>query len=147
MNGDLIFYISNQTFLNEQSLKKGLLVSNIEVKNVHLTVNSSGLLHVLSDSIRKNKVVFIVGGLNENNRTNSVTIVSNSLKSTSDNKIYNIIKNFSQYNNSKKLSCCIIENLEQSIIFLPDTPKKIENILSNFVLDYLINKYKFKSYV
>lgn len=146
MNSDLIFYISNQTFLNEQSIKSSLLVVNAVIRNVYLTVNAAGLLHILSDSIRRNKIVFIVGGLNEKGRLNPVDIVSNSLKSEPDNKIYNIIKNFSSYDNAKKLSCCIIENLEQSIIFLPDNPEKIEATLSNFVLDYLISKYKFKRY-
>ncbi len=146
MNSDLIFYIANQTFLNEQSIKNSLLFASVNVKNVYLTVNASGLLHVLSGSIRKNKIVFIVGGLNEERRLNPVEIVLKSLRSESDNKIYNIIKNFSPYDNLKKLSCCIIENLEQSIIFLPDNPEKIEMILSDFVLDYLISKYKFKRY-
>ena len=136
MKCDVIFYLAKKTALCQKKLGEMLTGRGYELNTVTAATSPQSLGMQLTDDLNCVNLVFIVGGLRDNDIRGISNVFSKALANSSTGIISKRLKNdvglFDGY---------ILRSGKQTIICIPDTPKEIEGILNEPLLNYLDRIY------
>ena len=136
MKCDVIFYLAKKTALCQKKLGEILTVRGYELNTVTAATSPQSLGMQLTDDLNCVNLVFIVGGLRDNDIRGISNVFSKALANSSTDIIPKRLKNevglFDGY---------ILRSGKQTIICIPDTPKEIESVLNEPLLNYLDRIY------
>ncbi|MGN1126847.1 MAG: hypothetical protein ACI4RI_05345 [Ruminococcus sp.] len=136
MKCDVIFYLAKKTALCQKKLGETLKSGGYEINTVTAATTPQSLGMQLTDDLECVNLVFIVGGLRDNDIRGVSNVFSKALANSSTDIIPKRLKNeiglFDGY---------ILRSGKQTIICIPDTPKEIESILNDSLLNYLNRVY------
>ena len=136
MKCDVIFYLAKKTALCQKKLGEMLTVRGYELNTVTAATSPQSLGMQLTDDLGCVNLVFIVGGLRDNDIRGISNVFSKALANSSTGIIPKRLKNeiglFDGY---------ILRSGKQTIICIPDTPEEIEGILNEPLLNYLDRIY------
>ncbi|MCI6652535.1 MAG: hypothetical protein MSH11_03825 [Ruminococcus sp.] len=136
MKCDVIFYLAKKTALCQKKLGEMLTVRGYEINTVTAATSPQSLGMQLTDDLNCVNLVFIVGGLRDNDIRGISNVFSKALANSSTDIIPKRLKNevglFDGY---------ILRSGKQTIICIPDTPKEIESVLNEPLLNYLDRIY------
>lgn len=136
MKCDVIFYLAKKTALCQKKLGEMLTVRGYELNTVTAATSPQSLGMQLTDDLNCVNLVFIVGGLRDNDIRGISNVFSKALANSSTDIIPKRLKNevgfFDGY---------ILRSGKQTIICIPDTPKEIESVLNEPLLNYLDRVY------
>lgn len=136
MKCDVIFYLAKKTALCQKKLGEMLTVRGYELNTVTAATSPQSLGMQLTDDLNCVNLVFIVGGLRDNDIRGISNVFSKALANSSTGIIPKRLKNevglFDGY---------ILRSGKQTIICIPDTPKEIESVLNEPLLNYLDRIY------
>ncbi len=136
MKCDVIFYLAKKTALCKKKLGEILTVRGYELNTVTAATSPQSLGMQLTDDLNCVNLVFIVGGLRDNDIRGISNVFSKALANSSTGIIPKRLKNevglFDGY---------ILRSGKQTIICIPDTPKEIESVLNEPLLNYLDRIY------
>ena len=136
MKCDVIFYLAKKTALCQKKLGEMLTVRGYELNTVTAATSPQSLGMQLTDDLGCVNLVFIVGGLRDNDIRGISNVFSKALANSSTGIIPKRLKNevglFDGY---------ILRSGKQTIICIPDTPKEIESVLNESLLNYLDRVY------
>lgn len=136
MKCDLIFYLAKKTALCEKKIKE-LFVTNVyQLNSVTASTTPDSLGMQLTDALNCVNLIFVVGGLRDNDVRAISNVLSKALANSSTNIIPKRLKNevgdFDGY---------ILRSGKQTIICIPDNPEEIENMLNENMFNYLNRIY------
>lgn len=136
MKCDVIFYLAKKTALCQKKLGEMLTVRGYELNTVTAATSPQSLGMQLTDDLNCVNLVFIVGGLRDNDIRGISNVFSKALANSSTGIIPKRLKNevglFDGY---------ILRSGKQTIICIPDTPKEIESVLNEPLLNYIDRVY------
>ena len=136
MKCDVIFYLAKKTALCQKKLGEMLTVRGYELNTITAATSPQSLGMQLTDDLNCVNLVFIVGGLRDNDIRGISNVFSKALANSSTDIIPKRLKNevglFDGY---------ILRSGKQTIICIPDTPKEIESVLNESLLNYLDRVY------
>lgn len=136
MKCDVIFYLAKKTALCQKKLGEMLTGRGYELNTVTAATSPQSLGMQLTDDLGCVNLVFIVGGLRDNDIRGISNVFSKALANSSTGIIPKRLKNevglFDGY---------ILRSGKQTIICIPDTPKEIESVLNEPLLNYLDRIY------
>ena len=136
MKCDVIFYLAKKTALCQKKLGEMLTVRGYELNTITAATSPQSLGMQLTDDLNCVNLVFIVGGLRDNDIRGISNVFSKALANSSTGIIPKRLKNevglFDGY---------ILRSGKQTIICIPDTPKEIESVLNEPLLNYLDRVY------
>ena len=136
MKCDVIFYLAKKTALCQKKLGEMLTVRGYELNTITAATSPQSLGMQLTDDLNCVNLVFIVGGLRDNDIRGISNVFSKALANSSTGIIPKRLKNevglFDGY---------ILRSGKQTIICIPDTPKEIESVLNEPLLNYLDRIY------
>lgn len=135
MNYDIIFYLSGKTSQLQYRIQKSLESPSLTFKSACAALEQKELEEKLSQAIKENSLVFIVGEQNSSEQS-AEQVLEKVINSRNDNISSEKIKTDGGF--------CEIKTVgEQSIIFLPDDTEKTEKIMPE-LKEKLAKKYKLK---
>lgn len=136
MKCDLIFYLAKKTALCEKKIKELFDNTIYQLNSVTASTTPDSLGMQLTDALNCVNLIFVVGGLRDNDVRAISNVLSKALANSSTNIIPKRIKNevgdFDGY---------ILRSGKQTIICIPDNPKEIENMLNENMFNYLNRIY------
>lgn len=136
MKCDVIFYLAKKTALCQKKLGEMLTGRGYELNTVTASTSPQSLGMQLTDDLNCVNLVFIVGGLRDNDIRGISNVFSKALANSSTGIIPKRLRNevglFDGY---------ILRSGKQTIICIPDTPKEIESVLNEPLLNYLDRIY------
>jgi hypothetical protein len=132
---DLIFYLAKKTALCQKKLKKIFDERQFQVNTVTASTTPESLGLQLNEALGCVNLVFIVGGLKENDVRSISNVFSKALANSSTDIITRRIDNSQGHNGF------ILRSGRQTIICVPDNPAEMENMINNVMLDYLDRVY------
>lgn len=136
MKCDLIFYLAKKTALCEKKIKELFVNTIYQLNSVTASTTPDSLGMQLTDALNCVNLIFVVGGLRDNDVRAISNVLSKALANSSTNIIPKRLKNevgdFDGY---------ILRSGKQTIICIPDNPKEIENMLNENMFNYLNRIY------
>lgn len=136
MKCDLIFYLAKKTALCEKKIKELFDNTIYQLNSVTASTTPDSLGMQLTDALNCVNLIFVVGGLRDNDVRAISNVLSKALANSSTNIIPKRLKNevgdFDGY---------ILRSGKQTIICIPDNPKEIENMLNENMFNYLNRIY------
>lgn len=136
MKCDLIFYLAKKTALCEKKIKELFVTTVYQLNSVTASTTPDSLGMQLTDALNCVNLIFVVGGLRDNDVRAISNVLSKALANSSTNIIPKRLKNevgdFDGY---------ILRSGKQTIICIPDNPKEIENMLNENMFNYLNRIY------
>lgn len=136
MKCDLIFYLAKKTALCEKKIKELFVTTVYQLNSVTASTTPDSLGMQLTDALNCVNLIFVVGGLRDNDVRAISNVLSKALANSSTNIIPKRIKNevgdFDGY---------ILRSGKQTIICIPDNPEEIENMLNENMFNYLNRIY------
>ena len=136
MKCDLIFYLAKKTALCEKKIKELFVTTVYQLNSVTASTTPDSLGMQLTDALNCVNLIFVVGGLRDNDVRAISNVLSKALANSSTNIIPKRLKNevgdFDGY---------ILRSGKQTIICIPDNPEEIENILNENMFNYLNRIY------
>lgn len=136
MKCDLIFYLAKKTALCEKKIKELFATTIYQLNSVTASTTPDSLGMQLTDALNCVNLIFVVGGLRDNDVRAISNVLSKALANSSTNIIPKRLKNevgdFDGY---------ILRSGKQTIICIPDNPKEIENMLNENMFNYLNRIY------
>lgn len=136
MKCDLIFYLAKKTALCEKKIKELFATTVYQLNSVTASTTPDSLGMQLTDALNCVNLIFVVGGLRDNDVRAISNVLSKALANSSTNIIPKRLKNevgdFDGY---------ILRSGKQTIICIPDNPKEIENMLNENMFNYLNRIY------
>lgn len=136
MKCDLIFYLANKTALCEKKIKELFVTTVYQLNSVTASTTPDSLGMQLTDALNCVNLIFVVGGLRDNDVRAISNVLSKALANSSTNIIPKRLKNevgdFDGY---------ILRSGKQTIICIPDNPEEIENMLNENMFNYLNRIY------
>lgn len=136
MKCDLIFYLAKKTALCEKKIKKLFVTTVYQLNSVTASTTPDSLGMQLTDALNCVNLIFVVGGLRDNDVRAISNVLSKALANSSTNIIPKRLKNevgdFDGY---------ILRSGKQTIICIPDNPEEIENMLNENMFNYLNRIY------
>lgn len=136
MKCDLIFYLAKKTALCEKKIKELFTNTIYQLNSVTASTTPDSLGMQLTDALNCVNLIFVVGGLRDNDVRAISNVLSKALANSSTNIIPKRLKNevgdFDGY---------ILRSGIQTIICLPDNPEEIENMLNENMFNYLNRIY------
>lgn len=136
MKCDLIFYLAKKTALCEKKIKELFVTTVYQLNSVTASTTPDSLGMQLTDALNCVNLIFVVGGLRDNDVRAISNVLSKALANSSTNIIPKRLKNevgdFDGY---------ILRSGKQTIICIPDNPKEIENMLDENMFNYLNRIY------
>lgn len=136
MKCDLIFYLAKKTALCEKKIKELFANTIYQLNSVTASTTPDSLGMQLTDALNCVNLIFVVGGLRDNDVRAISNVLSKALANSSTNIIPKRLKNevgdFDGY---------ILRSGKQTIICIPDNPKEIENMLNENMFNYLYRIY------
>nr|WP_300407533.1 hypothetical protein [uncultured Ruminococcus sp.] len=136
MKCDLIFYLAKKTALCEKKIKELFVTTVYQLNSVTASTTPDSLGMQLTDALNCVNLIFVVGGLRDNDVRAISNVLSKALANSSTNIIPKRLKNevgdFDGY---------ILRSGKQTIICIPDNPEEIENMLNENMFNYLNRIY------
>ena len=136
MKCDLIFYLAKNTALCEKKIKELFANTIYQLNSVTASTTPDSLGMQLTDALNCVNLIFVVGGLRDNDVRAISNVLSKALANSSTNIIPKRLKNevgdFDGY---------ILRSGKQTIICIPDNPEEIENMLNENIFNYLNRIY------
>lgn len=136
MKCDLIFYLAKKTALCEKKIKELFDNTIYQLNSVTASTTPDSLGMQLTDALNCVNLIFVVGGLRDNDVRAISNVLSKALANSSTNIIPKRLKNevgdFDGY---------ILRSGKQTIICIPNNPKEIENMLNENMFNYLNRIY------
>ena len=136
MKCDLIFYLAKKTALCEKKIKELFATTVYQLNSVTASTTPDSLGMQLTDALNCVNLIFVVGGLRDNDVRAISNVLSKALANSSTNIIPKRLKNevgdFDGY---------ILRSGKQTIICIPDNPEEIENMLNENMFNYLNRIY------
>ncbi len=136
MKCDLIFYLAKKTALCEKKIKELFSNTIYQLNSVTASTTPDSLGMQLTDALNCVNLIFVVGGLRDNDVRAISNVLSKALANSSTNIIPKRLKNevgdFDGY---------ILRSGKQTIICIPDNPEEIENMLNENMFNYLNRIY------
>lgn len=136
MKCDLIFYLAKKTALCEKKIKELFFGTVYQLNSVTASTTPDSLGMQLTDALNCVNLIFVVGGLRDNDVRAISNVLSKALANSSTNIIPKRLKNevgdFDGY---------ILRSGKQTIICIPDNPEEIENMLNENMFNYLNRIY------
>ncbi|MEE3440110.1 MULTISPECIES: hypothetical protein [Ruminococcus] len=136
MKCDLIFYLAKKTALCEKKIKELFATTIYQLNSVTASTTPDSLGMQLTDALNCVNLIFVVGGLRDNDVRAISNVLSKALANSSTNIIPKRLKNevgdFDGY---------ILRSGKQTIICIPDNPEEIENMLNENMFNYLNRIY------
>lgn len=136
MKCDLIFYLAKKTALCEKKMKELFVTTVYQLNSVTASTTPDSLGMQLTDALNCVNLIFVVGGLRDNDVRAISNVLSKALANSSTNIIPKRLKNevgdFDGY---------ILRSGKQTIICIPDNPEEIENMLNENMFNYLNRIY------
>lgn len=136
MKCDLIFYLAKKTALCEKKIKELFVTTVYQLNSVTASTTPDSLGMQLTDALNCVNLIFVVGGLRDNDVRAISNVLSKALANSSTNIIPKRLKNevgdFDGY---------ILRSGKQTIICIPDNPEEIENMLNENMFNYLKRIY------
>ena len=136
MKCDLIFYLAKKTALCEKKIKELFANTIYQLNSVTASTTPDSLGMQLTDALNCVNLIFVVGGLRDNDVRAISNVLSKALANSSTNIIPKRLKNevgdFYGY---------ILRSGKQTIICIPDNPEEIENMLNENMFNYLNRIY------
>lgn len=136
MKCDLIFYLAKKTALCEKKIKELFVTTVYQLNSVTASITPDSLGMQLTDALNCVNLIFVVGGLRDNDVRAISNVLSKALANSSTNIIPKRLKNevgdFDGY---------ILRSGKQTIICIPDNPEEIENMLNENMFNYLNRIY------
>ena len=136
MKCDLIFYLAKKTALCEKKIKELFVTTVYQLNSVTASTTPDSLGMQLTDALNCVNLIFVVGGLRDNDVRAISNVLSKALANSSTNIIPKRLKNevgdFDGY---------ILRPGKQTIICIPDNPEEIENMLNENMFNYLNRIY------
>lgn len=136
MKCDLIFYLAKKTALCEKKIKELFVTTIYQLNSVTASTTPDSLGMQLTDALNCVNLIFVVGGLRDNDVRAISNVLSKALANSSTNIIPKRLKNevgdFDGY---------ILRSGKQTIICIPDNPEEIENMLNENMFNYLNRIY------
>lgn len=136
MKCDLIFYLAKKTALCEKKIKELFVTTVYQLNSVTASTTPDSLGMQLTDALNCVNLIFVVGGLRDNDVRTISNVLSKALANSSTNIIPKRLKNevgdFDGY---------ILRSGKQTIICIPDNPEEIENMLNENMFNYLNRIY------
>ncbi len=136
MKCDLIFYLAKKTALCEKKIKELFDNTIYQLNSVTASTTPDSLGMQLTDALNCVNLIFVVGGLRDNDVRAISNVLSKALANSSTNIIPKRLKNevgdFDGY---------ILRSGKQTIICIPDNPEEIENMLNENMFNYLNRIY------
>ena len=136
MKCDLIFYLAKKTALCEKKIKELFVTTVYQLNSVTASTTPDSLGMQLTDALNCVNLIFVVGGLRDNDVRAISNVLSKALANSSTNIIPKRLKNevgdFVGY---------ILRSGKQTIICIPDNPEEIENMLNENMFNYLNRIY------
>jgi hypothetical protein len=132
---DLIFYLAKKTALCQKKLNKIFAQRQFQVNTVTASTTPESLGLQLNEALSCVNLVFIVGGLKENDVRSISNVFSKALANSSTDIITRRIEN------PQGQDGFILRSGRQTIICVPDNPPEMENMINNVMLDYLDRVY------
>lgn len=136
MKCDLIFYLAKKTALCEKKIKELFVTTVYQLNSVTASTTPDSLGMQLTDTLNCVNLIFVVGGLRDNDVRAISNVLSKALANSSTNIIPKRLKNevgdFDGY---------ILRSGKQTIICIPDNPEEIENMLNENMFNYLNRIY------
>ena len=136
MKCDLIFYLAKKTALCEKKIKELFATTIYQLNSVTASTTPDSLGMQLTDALNCVNLIFVFGGLRDNDVRAISNVLSKALANSSTNIIPKRLKNevgdFDGY---------ILRSGKQTIICIPDNPEEIENMLNENMFNYLNRIY------
>lgn len=136
MKCDVIFYLAKKTALCEKKIKELFSNTIYELNSVTASTTPDSLGMQLTDALACVNLIFVVGGLRDNDVRAISNVLSKALANSSTNIIPKRLKNevgdFDGY---------ILRAGKQTIICIPDNPSEIEGMLKENMFNYLNRIY------
>lgn len=136
MKCDLIFYLAKKTAMCEKKIKELFVTTVYQLNSVTASTTPDSLGMQLTDALNCVNLIFVVGGLRDNDVRAISNVLSKALANSSTNIIPKRLKNevgdFDGY---------ILRSGKQTIICIPDNPEEIENMLNENMFNYLNRIY------
>lgn len=136
MKCDLIFYLAKKTALCEKKIKELFVTTVYQLNSITASTTPDSLGMQLTDALNCVNLIFVVGGLRDNDVRAISNVLSKALANSSTNIIPKRLKNevgdFDGY---------ILRSGKQTIICIPDNPEEIENMLNENMFNYLNRIY------
>lgn len=136
MDYELIYYTAGRTAEVERVLDKSLSQMGLSHSAGEAATTTSELANALSKSLKKSRLIFVIGGLN--NGYDSTDKVLSKILVSNDTNV------FSKRVDGDKDSGYIIRAMGQSIVILPDEPEQVTSILNNGIISDLAETYSLK---
>lgn len=136
MNYELIYYTAGRTAEVERVLDKTLSPMGLSHLSGEAATTVSELTDALSKSLKKSRLIFVIGGLN--NGYDSTDKILSKILVTNDTNV------FSKRIDSEKSSGYIIRAIGQTIVILPDEPDEVTKILKAGIVSDLSSTYSLK---
>ena len=136
MKCDLIFYLAKKTALCEKKIKELFVTTVYQLNSVTASTTPDSLGMQLTDALNCVNLIFVVGGLRDNDVRAISNVLSKALANSSTNilpkRLKNEVGDFDGY---------ILRSGKQTIICIPDNPEEIENMLNENMFNYLNRIY------
>ncbi|MBQ9673822.1 MAG: hypothetical protein IJV39_04260 [Ruminococcus sp.] len=136
MKCDLIFYLAKKTALCQKQLAHILSDRQYELNTITAATTPESLGMQLNEDLSCVNLVFIAGGLKENDVRSITNVLSKALANSSTDIIPKRVKN------EDGSDGYILRSGRQTIVCLPDDPEQIESMLNDVMLNYLDRVYE-----
>lgn len=133
MDYELIYYTAGRTAETERVLDKKLSPLELSHSAGTAATNRSELAEALTKSLKKSRLIFVIGGLNDGYDSTD--------KVLSKILVSNDVNVFSKRIDGENTSGYIIRSKEQTIVVLPDDPGETECMLCNGIITDLAETY------
>ena len=130
MNGELIFYAARKTSSCERALKKNFTELKLSLAKTSFAPDIQLLGKLVSDSLDKNDIVFISGGLDLGSGMDSASIFERVLAG----KRPEVMKKIANENGSDGY---LFATNRQIIVLLPDEPEQIVTMMQGPLCDFV----------
>lgn len=137
MDYELIYYTAGRTAEVERVLDKNLSPMGLLHSSGAAATTVSELSEALSKSLKKSRLIFVIGGLN--NAYDSTDKILSKILVSNDANV------FSKRIDGEKNSGYIIRAMGQTIIILPDEPDEVIKILNAGIISDLADTYSLKN--
>ena len=131
-----MLFRSKKTALCEKKIKELFVTTVYQLNSVTASTTPDSLGMQLTDALNCVNLIFVVGGLRDNDVRAISNVLSKALANSSTNIIPKRLKNevgdFDGY---------ILRSGKQTIICIPDNPEEIENMLNENMFNYLNRIY------
>lgn len=131
MNCELIFYLASKTNLCEKALERILKNFELNFRASLFATESNALGEKIIDAFESSNIVFVIGGLNNNEKYGIENVLSKALANKSPDDLKKL------KNPAHGADGYLIRQGGQLLVVLPDEPSQIESFFTGPLKKYL----------